>query len=386
MTKKSPIPKRVALVSCVKQKRNHAAPAQDLYTSSLFQGLRKYAETHADAWFILSAEYGLLRPEQVIEPYERTLKAMPKCERRDWANRVQQQLLELLVPETEIILLAGMRYREELEPFLKHLGYKVSVPLEGLTIGRQLQRLKRDSSKSDLANNDLDRFYALMMRLASAPGQACPLREVIQTTSLPARGIYFFLEPGEFRRVYPNVSRIVRVGTHAVSVGSKSTLRKRLKQHLGTNAGAGNHRGSIFRLHVGNALLTSDHAALPTWGIGSTPPAVVRENTEIHAAEAALERRVSTQIGAMPVLWIEVPDDPGPQSDRAYIERNAIALLSNRRNSLDGASEGWLGRFSPRREIRESALWNLNYVSDTYDVAFLDKLEIYVQQTCAACR
>lgn len=72
------MPTRVALVSCAKQKRDRAAPARDLYLSQFFHGLRMYAEKHADAWYILSAEHGVLRPEQAVEPYERTLNTMPK--------------------------------------------------------------------------------------------------------------------------------------------------------------------------------------------------------------------------------------------------------------------------------------------------------------------
>ena len=40
----------VALVSCVAQKLDHPAKARDLYTSPQFVGLRRYAETQADAW------------------------------------------------------------------------------------------------------------------------------------------------------------------------------------------------------------------------------------------------------------------------------------------------------------------------------------------------
>lgn len=134
---------RVALVSCVKQKRGTAAPARDLYVSQLFRGLRRYAETHADSWYILSAEHGVLRPEQVIEPYERTLNKMRKRDRIAWAERVQQQLAELLPAEASVILLAGLRYREEIVPFLLKRGVPVSVPLEGLSFGQQLQRLKQ---------------------------------------------------------------------------------------------------------------------------------------------------------------------------------------------------------------------------------------------------
>ncbi len=72
---------RIALVSCVKSKRRSPIAARDLYTSELFRKLRRYAETHADCWYILSAEHGLLRPEQETAPYERTLNTMKKGER-----------------------------------------------------------------------------------------------------------------------------------------------------------------------------------------------------------------------------------------------------------------------------------------------------------------
>ena len=136
---------RVALVSCVKAKLPTPAPAGDLYTSQLFRGLRRYATTHSDRWFILSAEYGLLRPDEVVAPYERTLNRMRSHERRDWADRVERQLLESLPRDAEVLILAGKRYREHIDPFLRANGFVVSVPLEGLAIGKQLQWLKRSA-------------------------------------------------------------------------------------------------------------------------------------------------------------------------------------------------------------------------------------------------
>lgn len=231
-------------------------------------------------------------------------------------------------------------------------------------------------------SESLERFYALLARLADVPGQGGPLREIVAHASLPKRGVYFFSESGEFRTGKRSVRRVVRIGTHALSTGSKSTLRGRLKQHLGTRAGGGNHRGSIFRLHVGAALLARDGTPLPTWGVGSSAPPALTTSEAARAAEAACEKRVSEYIGGMFVFWVDVPDEAGPQSDRAFIERNAIALLSHRFAPMDSASTSWLGRFSPRQEIRNSALWNLNYVADVCDPSFLDKLESFVRLTC----
>lgn len=136
---------RVALVSCVKSKRGAASPAGELYTSQLFRGLKAYAIAHADAWYILSAEHGVLRPDDLIAPYETTLNTMPKRDRVAWAGRVQLQL-EILPSGTEVILLAGSRYREGIEPFLRQRGFAVSIPMEGLGVGQQLRWLNRTTN------------------------------------------------------------------------------------------------------------------------------------------------------------------------------------------------------------------------------------------------
>jgi hypothetical protein len=119
--------------------------------------------------------------------------------------------------------------------------------------------------------------------------------------------------------------RIVRVGTHDLKTGSGTSLWTRLAQHRGqARSGDGNHRGSIFRLIVGTALIAKHGYDFPTWDdrTSSAP-------SDVRACELALEREVSRRIGAMRFLWLCVDDEPGPDSDRGYIERNAIALLSN---------------------------------------------------------
>jgi hypothetical protein len=133
-------------------------------------------------------------------------------------------------------------------------------------------------------------------------------------------------------------------------------------------------------LHVGAALLASDGEPLLTWGRGSTATRAVR------GFEVELERRVSTYIGAMTVLWVAVPDASGRTSQRAIIERNAIALLSNGLHPSDEPSPLWLGRHSPSDLIRRSGLWNLNHVEEQYEPGFLDLLEEAVGLTCSSLR
>jgi len=192
----------------------------------------------------------------------------------------------------------------------------------------------------------------------------------------PERGVYFFQEYGETRSDSGTGLRIVRVGTHALKTGSRTTLWKRLSQHRGSaRTGVGNHRGSIFRLLVGTALAEIHGMMIPTWGQGSFAPKPIREK------EKPLEQLVSRTIGRMPFFWLDVPDPPGPKSLRGYIERNAVALLSNyNRPVLDPPSSSWLDAHCNREKVRASGLWNQNHVDESYDPAFLDELERLVRK------
>lgn len=72
----------------------------------------------------------------------------------------------------------------------------------------------------------------------------------------PKHGVYFFMEDGEVRSGSGSLLRIVRVGTHALTASSRTTLWKRLSQHKGERkSGDGNHRESIFRFLVGSTLV-----------------------------------------------------------------------------------------------------------------------------------
>ena len=133
----------IALVSCVKQKQQRSAQARDLYTSPLFRKMRAYAERFADRWFILSAKYGLLDPDTVIEPYEQTLKTTGASARRQWAIRVHGQMAEagLLQPGVAFLWLAGRDYQCDLARLLK--GFEQRDPMTGLRFGPRLKWLNQ---------------------------------------------------------------------------------------------------------------------------------------------------------------------------------------------------------------------------------------------------
>jgi len=132
----------IFLISCVSSKLDRPAPARELYVSDLFRKARAYAEASGQAWFVLSAEHGLVHPDTIVAPYEKTLNAMPVSERRAWADRVLVALEPHLQDVERVVFLAGKRYREFLEGPLSR-RVLVEVPMAGLGIGRQLQWLTR---------------------------------------------------------------------------------------------------------------------------------------------------------------------------------------------------------------------------------------------------
>jgi hypothetical protein len=216
--------------------------------------------------------------------------------------------------------------------------------------------------------NDLRSLYDLLGMLEERVGPPTPLK-CLPGRSFPNRGVYFFFEPGEQRSGSGLGARVVRVGTHALRAGSKSSLKGRLSQHRGSQLG-GNHRGSIFRLLIGSSLSARcSELVCQSWGVGQSAGSSVRD------AERALEQLVSRVIGEMPVLVLPISDEPGPASMRGFVERNSIALLSNwDRVEIDPPSSDWLGRWCPRQRVRKSGLWNNQHVDEAYEPDFPDQL------------
>jgi hypothetical protein len=215
--------------------------------------------------------------------------------------------------------------------------------------------------------SDTDRFYLLLDQLAANLGGLSTLRDCT-AAEVPSHGVYFFYETAELR--VDSSPRVVRIGTHALTLTSHTKLWTRLAQHrgrvAGAHAGGGDHRGSIFRHHVGTALLAAgdwqpDLAA--HWRDG-------KADRQTRNAEFALEQAVSDHIRAMPLLWLHVSD----RELRQRIERNSIALLSCRTGGHDHPSNNWLGLSADSDKVRTSGLWNVNHVDEPYDTSYLDDL------------
>lgn len=64
-------------------------------------------ESQGWPWFILSAKHGLLDPERMTEPYDKTLNTMGAVERREWAETVMDALHPRLAGVRSVVIFAG---------------------------------------------------------------------------------------------------------------------------------------------------------------------------------------------------------------------------------------------------------------------------------------
>jgi len=127
----------VGLISCSRSKLDRPAPARELYISPLFRAARLYAERcyGRGKWFILCARYGLVAPDQLLAPYDLTLRQLSCAEREAWGDRVAVELTDRFPAGTVLWFHAGVLYRDAIARVVPH---QVRFPLAGLRIGEQL--------------------------------------------------------------------------------------------------------------------------------------------------------------------------------------------------------------------------------------------------------
>jgi hypothetical protein len=357
-----------ALISCSKSKGGHRDLARNMYVSSLYSKSVMVAEGWGIPFSILSAKYGLLSPDDIIEPYDLTLKGASKQFKFDWAKKVDGQIRASANRHKCLIVLAGDDYYAPLIEAGAESPLSFLAPMRGISLGNRLVFLNQ-CIRIRKRRDAITRSYGMFAQLTEHMGFHS-LRDLLEE-EIPKQGVYFFFDDAEQTGFSPTIPRLVRIGTHGVSAGSMATLRNRLRTHLGTRAGAGNHRASVFRLHVGRAIIERDHLqeAYPNWGKGQSAP------KEITEREASLEAKVSEYIGNLRVLFVPVLDAAGTGSMRATIERQFIAMFTENLCAIEESSPTWLGRFSDKPSIRSSGLWNVRDVGSEYDLKFLALLD-----------
>ncbi|KGN37505.1 DUF6884 domain-containing protein [Knoellia subterranea] len=257
-------PTDVVLIGCVKSKLDQGAAAKDLYISDYFLKMRAYAEASHRPWFILSAEHGLLAPNQWVEPYERYLPDTSREYRIAWAENVVRDLEASEGPLADVVIEvhAGAAYVESITAPLSRRGAVIIDPLQGLQFGKRLSWYsQRATGRGIQAEPDAD-----MLRDVA---RARPLREILdgKGAGIRAPGMYSWyvdaegatdLSHGLGQHVEPGLIYAGLAGaTRRSGAPSSNTLWGRIAtMHLGKK-----QQFSTLRRSLGSILAHADGVA-----------------------------------------------------------------------------------------------------------------------------
>lgn len=269
----------IILITCVKTKRRKPCAAKDLYVSPLFAKQRAYAEKSGVPWFILSAEHGLVAPDEWLSPYERYLPDTPADFRSAWGTWVAARLQLLAGPLAGRVIEAhaGSVYINSLRTQLESKGATLTAPLQGCSMGARLawygsearsaeQSPEFDDSEilarliCESAVVSPDEFLARGKQAADRPGLYSWWVDEEGANAL-SNGLGLPVEPG---LIYAGLAGATRWPS---GQRSKNTLWLRITtMHL-----AGNHEFSTFRRTLGAILAAAigstdvDEQALTEW-------------------------------------------------------------------------------------------------------------------------
>ena len=278
-------PADLVLVTCVKEKGPVPAPARELYTSALFRKQRTYAESSGKPWYILSAEHGLVAPDEWLAPYDRHLANTPRSYRDTWGAWVLARLalLDGDLAGRCLEVHAGADYVAALARHADRARAVLRLPLQGLTHGQRLAWYgTRQSAGNEHASparsghSEAERFVELLSDLSAsmapeslASDQAAELNQcglyswwvdAVGADDL-SRGLGVVMAPG---LIYAGLAGATRWPSGRRST---NTLKSRiLGMHLG-----GRHEFSTFRRSLGSVLASLrgeesiDEVALTAW-------------------------------------------------------------------------------------------------------------------------
>lgn len=202
-----PPTERVALIGCGKSKLPRSAPARALYAppkSLLFKASLEVAEKQHQHVHVLSAKYGLVKLEQVLEPYELSIRQLTPEQQDEWGLAVVRALAAQ--HPGRLLELHAYASKPYLVPIRRHLpsGWTVVEPMRGLEQGERLGWLKRERARlrADPMPSKVEQAEALVAGFVGRISFNGPFRAYIRTVGLNSLGTKT-ARGGEVRWVVP---------------------------------------------------------------------------------------------------------------------------------------------------------------------------------------
>jgi len=129
------------VVSCGDSKQalddGETVPAKDLYTSPVHSCKRQYGE-HSAAWYIASAEYGLVVPDDNLPEYDTRLDDLTEYGQRQWAWDVVTGLDQHLedMSADAVVVIGGELYADQIASTAATLPLRVPLYTPWQTLDR----------------------------------------------------------------------------------------------------------------------------------------------------------------------------------------------------------------------------------------------------------
>lgn len=317
---------KIILLSCTSKKLNYKCKAKDMYSKSpIFSRAYKYAKMTGDRVLILSAKYGVLNENDLIEPYDLTLNNQSIAYRKEWSTMVLSQLNNTVdISKDYFTILTGKSYYEYLITEIKNY----EIPLRGKSLGFWIPSLDNliDNYNKPIKAHEIHRLFSSLQKYDYSSISQIPFKN----------GIYVMFDKYE---IFEDYYRIVRIGTHT----GQNNLISRLNSHFRSK----NQRSSIFRKNIGRCFLNERmNPYLKNWNFDRTNELVDRE------FEKQIENEI-TEYLKKHIVFICFPVEE--KSLRLRLEDGIISSLNKDDNF--NASKGWLGNNSSIADIKKSGLW-----------------------------
>lgn len=142
----------LVILSCTKKKLDHPAPAAELYQGDVFKKAQIWINRHNFSEVIISAKYGLVRPDEILKPYNKRIKT--KSDAISIQNKIIPKLRNLVQNKKAIVIIMGNLYVEALKPLLEELKL---IPIFRLKSKNGIFDYKKNVK--ELLKGNLEVFY-----------------------------------------------------------------------------------------------------------------------------------------------------------------------------------------------------------------------------------
>ncbi len=159
----------------------------------------------SDKWFILSAKYGLIEPENKISPYDIKIDDLKDEAKNKWVKEVSKKLKLIIDKDQPIVFLGDSKYFEDISIILRKTNITTFIPFKHISHNHRVDWLSQNLNGS-LRNNHLKRLYDLLFQADFKGNFQFKFSDFQKEKKLPKKGIYIFTrkETAQANHVYRN--------------------------------------------------------------------------------------------------------------------------------------------------------------------------------------